>query len=315
MKWLKHLVTASILLTGSLTGISVAEADSAGYDNALNRAESLARLTTKFNEKINSGKIQSIDSLYETLNSEIKAAERAIGKVASPSTRRIMLDGYVRPAKIAKERVIYEVSEYRLLEKAGIMASQNNPSLISELQKLARLKTRAKEIKKAGGYKPVPDMIPGSLLVIENALRNGTFVKFDPKISHVFNDNEVMTFIETNLERFQAGLSFLTLDEKLSLVAREKSIDLRNNNYFDHNSPRYGTPFEMMTRFGLKYVQAGENLAAGYTDYFAAMEGWMKSPGHKANILEPGFTLIGVGFVSSTISDYDSYWTQMFIRP
>ena len=112
----------------------------------------------------------------------------------------------------------------------------------------------------------------------------------------------------TNLERAKYGLKPLTEDWELSHVARYKSQDMHDRRYFDHNSPTYGTPFQMMKAFGLSYRSAGENIAMGYRTPQAVVTGWMNSSGHRANILNSSYTKIGVGYVAD-----GNYWTQQFI--
>lgn len=119
-------------------------------------------------------------------------------------------------------------------------------------------------------------------------------------------EQEVITL--TNRYRAQYGLSPLTADETLCGLARMKSQDMHDMGYFDHTSPTYGTPFEMMKRFGVSYRAAGENIAMGYRTAASVVEGWMNSPGHRANILNADFTKIGVGYVAD-----GSYCTQLFI--
>ncbi len=111
-----------------------------------------------------------------------------------------------------------------------------------------------------------------------------------------------------NIERAKAGQAPLVLDAKLSYVADEKSKDMAISNYFDHISPNYGSPFDMMKEFGVSYTAAGENIAMGYKTSEAVMEGWMNSPGHKANILSPKYGKIGIGVYFGD----SMYWTQMF---
>ncbi|WP_085834247.1 CAP domain-containing protein [Clostridium merdae] len=111
-----------------------------------------------------------------------------------------------------------------------------------------------------------------------------------------------------NQERAKVGLKALKMNLKLSDVARVKSQDMHDKNYFSHTSPTYGSPFDMMKQFGITYRTAGENIAMGYRTPEAVMEGWMNSPGHKANILNSSYTEIGVGYVAS-----GNYWTQEFI--
>ncbi|MGE8204223.1 CAP domain-containing protein [Heyndrickxia sp. NPDC080065] len=112
----------------------------------------------------------------------------------------------------------------------------------------------------------------------------------------------------TNKERAKNGLPALSIDTELSKVARIKSNDMATNKYFDHNSPTYGSPFDMMKKFGISYRSAGENIAMGQRSPEEVVNGWMNSPGHRANILNKSYTNIGVGYVAN-----GNYWTQEFI--
>ncbi|WP_272032651.1 CAP domain-containing protein [Oceanobacillus kimchii] len=112
----------------------------------------------------------------------------------------------------------------------------------------------------------------------------------------------------TNQEREKQGLQPLELDTELSKVAKEKSQDMQSNNYFDHNSPNYGSPFDMMQSFGIDYNTAGENIAQGQRSPEEVVNAWMNSEGHRANILNGDYTHIGVGHIEN-----GNYWTQMFI--
>jgi uncharacterized YkwD family protein len=116
-----------------------------------------------------------------------------------------------------------------------------------------------------------------------------------------------------NKERAAAGLPGLVMNADLAAVAEKKAEDMRDNNYFSHTSPTYGSPFDMMKQFGISYKAAGENIAKGQKTPEEVMNGWMNSQGHRDNILNANFTEIGVGFV--TDSNGGTYWVQMFIRP
>jgi uncharacterized protein YkwD len=83
---------------------------------------------------------------------------------------------------------------------------------------------------------------------------------------------------------------------------------MQDNKYFSHTSPTYGSPYQMMRSFGISFRSAGENIAKGYRTPQAVVDGWMNSPGHRANILNGSYTHIGVGYVSG-----GNHWTQMFI--
>ncbi|MEH7390349.1 CAP domain-containing protein [Bacillus sp. JJ1474] len=112
----------------------------------------------------------------------------------------------------------------------------------------------------------------------------------------------------TNQERAKNGVPALQLDVNLSKVARAKSLDMKNKGYFDHNSPTYGSPFDMMKSFGITYRSAGENIAMGQRTPEEVVNAWMNSDGHRKNILNASFTHIGVGYVAE-----GNYWTQQFI--
>lgn len=112
----------------------------------------------------------------------------------------------------------------------------------------------------------------------------------------------------TNAERKKNGLPALKADTQLSGVAQKKSEDMRQNNYFSHTSPTYGSPFDMMRDFGVTYKTAGENIAQGQRSAQEVVQAWMNSEGHRKNILSKDFTHIGIGYDSN-----GHHWTQMFI--
>lgn len=113
-----------------------------------------------------------------------------------------------------------------------------------------------------------------------------------------------------NQERSKQGLKALILDPKLNNVAQLKAEDMKNKNYFDHNSPTYGSPFDLMRSQGVSYRTAGENIAAGQQSAQDVMNSWMNSSGHRANILNGNYTKLGVGFASG--GRYGTYWVQEF---
>ncbi|MUG65985.1 serine protease [Paenibacillus campinasensis] len=109
-----------------------------------------------------------------------------------------------------------------------------------------------------------------------------------------------------NDERAKAGLSPLTVHDRLTTMAVDKAKDMSDNNYFSHTSPTHGSPFDMMKAYGISYRYAGENIAMGQRSAEEVMNAWMNSQGHRENILSPNFTMIGVGY-------YNGYWVQEFI--
>lgn len=113
-----------------------------------------------------------------------------------------------------------------------------------------------------------------------------------------------------NQARTGQGVKALSVNSQLVTLARRKSQDMVDKNYFSHTSPTYGSPFDMMKNAGVKYSTAGENIAGAATVQ-SAHQSLMNSPGHRANILNSSFTQIGIGIVSG--SRYGKMFTQMFI--
>lgn len=113
-----------------------------------------------------------------------------------------------------------------------------------------------------------------------------------------------------NSARSQNKLPALIVDMSVTNIARIKAQDMINNHYFSHYSPKYGSPFDMLSAFGIKYIAAGENIA-GNSSVTGAETALMNSPGHRANILNPNFTHIGIGIKSG--GPYGNMFSQMFI--
>lgn len=124
---------------------------------------------------------------------------------------------------------------------------------------------------------------------------------------------EKEVFRLVNVQRSRAGLQLLTYNWEVARCARMKSQDMVNKGYFSHTSPTYGSPFNMMESFGIRFSSAAENIAYGQRTAQEVMTGWMNSPGHKANILSRNITQIGVGAAKTASGTL--YWTQMFIKP
>ncbi|MFQ8629827.1 MAG: CAP domain-containing protein, partial [Intestinibacter bartlettii] len=126
-----------------------------------------------------------------------------------------------------------------------------------------------------------------------------------------FSKEQVEVLNLVNKERKANGLKPLTLNKELSNVANIKSRDMIEKGYFDHTSPTYGSPFDMMKKFNISYNTAGENIAMGQKTPSEVMNSWMNSSGHRANILNSTYTELGVGIQKD--SSGTIYWTQMFI--
>jgi uncharacterized protein YkwD len=109
----------------------------------------------------------------------------------------------------------------------------------------------------------------------------------------------------TNAEREKNNLPKLTISDTLCSAAQAHSEDMAKNEYFDHTSLNGDTMSDRIHKYTTKYRYLGENIACGLTDGQSAVNCWMNSDGHRANILNKNYTEIGVGYK-------DGYWTQDF---
>ncbi|KLU60934.1 cysteine-rich secretory protein family protein [Peptococcaceae bacterium CEB3] len=141
-----------------------------------------------------------------------------------------------------------------------------------------------------------------------NSAPNSTAPALAPATSLNADQQTIVDMV--NQERTAAGLKPLQVDMRLVGVAQAKAADMEKNHYFGHTSPTYGSPWAMMQKAGLKVTWAGENIAGNDTAA-GAMAAWMVSPGHRANILDPKFTAIGVGVADG--SPYNIY-VQEFLQ-
>lgn len=120
----------------------------------------------------------------------------------------------------------------------------------------------------------------------------------------------------TNDERVDETLGVLTRNNLLDEAARLKAEDMAKNGYFAHESPSGITPWYWFDEIGYNYLHAGENLAVHFTDSSDVVEGWMKSPLHKANILNIEYTEIGVGTARGTYKGIPTIFVvQLFGTP
>ncbi|OQR61206.1 stress protein [Streptomyces maremycinicus] len=114
----------------------------------------------------------------------------------------------------------------------------------------------------------------------------------------------------TNRERARAGLPALAVDPLLTTAAQAHSADMVARAFYSHTSPEGSHPWDRAAAAGSTRRTIGENIACGQRSPAEVTAGWMNSPGHRANILKPAFTHIGVGFAGGGPSG--TYWTQLF---
>lgn len=110
-----------------------------------------------------------------------------------------------------------------------------------------------------------------------------------------------------NDQRAAKGCKALVIDDRITTAAQGHSTDMANKGYFNHTSEPEGTSFAQRMKNAGYPKPGGENIAMGYPTPAAVMDGWMKSQGHRENILNCEFTAMGVG-----LDTRGNYWTQNF---
>lgn len=111
-----------------------------------------------------------------------------------------------------------------------------------------------------------------------------------------------------NDHRVEIGCAPLAWSPAVAEVARAHSRDMVDRDFFSHTNPDGQSPFDRLAEAGIEYSAAAENIAFGYPDAESVLQGWLNSPGHRANIENCGLEQHGVGLV-------DTYWTHVFVTP
>lgn len=161
-----------------------------------------------------------------------------------------------------------------------------------------------------------PQITPEITAGTPSGTQGGTTDQTTPKTPSAQTNSGTLTAQEqemlklVNQARAQNNVPPLQIDMQVTNVARIKAQDMIDNKYFSHNSPKYGSPFDMMKSFGVNYTQAGENIAGNQTVQ-NAHNALMNSPGHRKNILSPDYTHIGLGIKAG--GPYGNMFTQMFV--
>ena len=107
----------------------------------------------------------------------------------------------------------------------------------------------------------------------------------------------------------------LSWNPALDAAAQGHSKAMAYGNYFAHRDPDGDGPADRARAAGYRGRQIGENIAAGQSSPGKAMAGWLASPGHCANLMNPMFTQVGAAYAADARSDEGVYWTMMFGAP
>ena len=122
-------------------------------------------------------------------------------------------------------------------------------------------------------------------------------------------ETEVVALI--NQERQSAGVQPLAINWEVARLARYRAEEMPKLQFFDHNSPMYGNPDDMLENFGIEFNKTGVSIARGAADARRVAHAWLESASHRDKILNETFTHAGVGLSFS--ENGVPYWTLMLI--
>lgn len=143
-----------------------------------------------------------------------------------------------------------------------------------------------------------------------SASNSGTTTTTTPSADASTEEQQAVTLL--NQDRAANGLPALKVNSKLTALAESYAQDMINRNFFSHYNPEGQSPFDRMSKAGIGYSYAGENLAIN-TSVTAAETAFMNSSGHRANILNSNYTEVGIGVKHD--SKGSVYVVQEFIKP
>ncbi len=127
--------------------------------------------------------------------------------------------------------------------------------------------------------------------------------------------NQARRVTRTCGEKPFAAAKPLTYNSVLARVAQVHAADMANNNFFSHDGRDGSNPAQRVERAGYRYRATGENIAAGMSTADRAVEGWIKSPPHCANLMSQAYTEMGVAYATNPRSQMGVYWAQSFGAP
>ncbi|WP_420627188.1 CAP domain-containing protein [Candidatus Leptofilum sp.] len=149
---------------------------------------------------------------------------------------------------------------------------------------------------------------------------SGSNLLYLPLISNQKLGPEAQVVVDLiNDEREKAGCAPLQVNSKLVAAAQGHSEDMAFNDFFSHTGSNGSSPGQRIAAQGYSYSTWGENIAAGYSTAASAVNGWMNSSGHRANILNCNYQETGVGYYylanDTGNENWNRYWTQVFASP
>ncbi|WP_338781659.1 hypothetical protein [Metabacillus sp. FJAT-52054] len=231
MKKIIQYLLAAILLIAAFSLLSTTPLASAitQYSSASVQGEKLKKATEHFNSLIAAGDLNLINANYDSFTLQLKQTEALIGQVPGRLNRSNLSAQYVRPAKIAKERTIYEVSQYRLMnmiDNRFMQASLENAG--PDLAKLSRLEERSRAIKAAGNYQLLSVKTTQTLIEKRIQLENDY-----SKLKKTFNANEP-AFLFPKLTELKTNWAVLSEGEKKEFIRKDPWTLAGNTKYLGY---------------------------------------------------------------------------------
>ena len=261
--------------------------------------------TSTEDRKATNQQIRKLAERYKALKKDPTARQEiveqaiATGGRVSLGLRTTVYGSYARQADAYWTRlrkVVIKTKETRL---DNLIAT--DAELRADRESLLRMANTCDRLQVAGGE--LEASLSESFLEREKKVIQGTARRKKISIRLTKDEREILKF--TNLVRKKHGLGKLTLDTRLVATARDHCIDMQKHNFFAHESPVEGkaTPFDRAALFGT--TANAENLAAGNVTPAEVVQGWLDSPGHRVNLLQPDMKRTGVGRVGG-------YWTALY---
>lgn len=129
-------------------------------------------------------------------------------------------------------------------------------------------------------------------------------------LSFSIEDYQKIILKEVNIEREKNHLKPLKIDNRLNKIAVIKAKDMAKEKKMSHTSKKFGATFNLIKKEKISFTKAAENIASGHKTPEFVVERWLKSKGHRKNILEKDYRLIGIGKASD--NEGKVYWAQLF---
>lgn len=302
----KKQIIAGMLAGGLLLTATSASAETAGNSKTTSEAKtSIEWKSLKINSKELSLSDKELNKMLQKFNIN---KELIVGNLANIKTETTKKNGEAQQVQKETKEVTKKNNEIK--EKSVVQKPQTSAK--GEVTKPNAAKKEATAVKAPVKKEATVQTAQPQKEVATNP---STTQQATEKTETNSNSNQaqVSSVIQqvvdlTNAERAKEGLAPLKIDSALTKSAQLKSQDMKDNNYFSHTSPTYGSPFDQMKTLGISYKSAAENIAMGQRSPQEVVQGWMNSAGHRANIMNGSYTHIGVG-----LSDSGYYWTQQFI--